>query len=127
MRITVGTSAALTNQSLLLATVVAGDHPMPARSANLSTKSGSACLSQLTSTPRLDVVSCGAIEVVPVGGPSGSTFTLQAGGDDAVVGCDVSRLLPPQAAAMEVTARHQAIRMSVIRSVTGSDLDSCAS
>src|SRR5688572_7697127 len=112
MRMTVGTSAALTNQSLLDATVVAGDQAEPDRSANLSAKSASACSSQLTSTPRLDVVSCGPIELAPAGGSSGSTLTLHGGGDDE--GDDVSGLLPPQPAT-ETRTRHQAIRMSVIR------------
>jgi len=116
IRITVGTSAALTNQSLLEATVVAADHAAPDRSANFSAKSVSACSSQLTSTPRLDVVSCGPIEVAPAGGSSGSTFTVHSGGEEAGVDAvDLSGLFPPQPAAMETRTRHQPNRMSVIR------------
>src|SRR5215204_335100 len=117
IRITVGTSAALTNQSLLDATVTAGDQAAPDHSANFNAKFVSACSSQLTSAPRLDVVSCGPIEVAPAGGSSGTTFTVHCGDAGAAVdGEDVSGLLPPQPVERESRIRHQIVRMSVIRS-----------
>src|SRR5687767_11785207 len=113
MRMTVGTSAALTNQSLLDATVVGADQAPFDRSANFSAKAGSACSSQLTSTPRLDVVSCGPIDVAPEGGSSGSTLTVQAGGA-VVAGAVLCDGLPPQPK-VSARARDRASRVSVIR------------
>src|SRR5688572_24641606 len=59
LRITVGTSASVTNQPPLDAIVFAAVHELPVSSENFNVAVVSVCSSQLRTTPRSDAVSCG--------------------------------------------------------------------
>ena len=83
LRITVGTSASVTNQALLEATVFAAVHAPFVSSENFNVVEASACSSQLRMTPRSDRVSCGCPE-----SPCAGTWTdsTAKGNADSVEG-----------------------------------------
>src|SRR5689334_16328710 len=85
-RMTDGTSAQLTNQSVPEATVAGVDHVLPARSANLSVDDLPFRSSQLRITPWSLVVSCGSL--LPAAAPveSGWTVTFHAAGAGGAAG-----------------------------------------
>src|SRR5690242_7838741 len=80
MRITLGTSASLRNQSFPETTVLGSDQVVPVRSANFSVASASCCSTQLKIVPRVEVVSCGSEASAGAGSGSGATVKAVAGG-----------------------------------------------
>src|SRR5262245_60332719 len=81
IRITDGTSAQLTNQSLPDATVRGADHPALVRSAKRRLAFGPSRSIQLRITPREDVESCGWALFAPAGDGSASIDGVHAAVD----------------------------------------------
>src|SRR5688500_19822241 len=116
MRSIDGTSASLTNQPVLEATVRGADHCPPVRSAKRSEKFASRCSIQLRIRPRSDTVMYGC-DVTPLAGSmTGCSVIDHACGGAAVGGADVSAGASPlrQAEARRVAAtRHAAVRYRI--------------
>jgi hypothetical protein len=107
IRMTVGTSALLTNQSVLDATVPGWDQAAPDRSANFSVKVASRCSIQLRIRPRCDMVICGC-EVTPLAGSvRGSSLIAHADCCGAATGAVVPAGDPPP--------RHDELRTTASR------------